>query len=96
MPKIIIPTPLRKFTNNKGTFDATGETVAQAIAELTSQHTELSKHLLDANGKLRSFIRVYVGDEDINHLQGEDTSVTPTTTISIVPAIAGGNYSLKK
>ena len=90
MPKIIIPTPLRKFTDNKGTFDATGETVKQAIAELTTQHAELSKHLLDANGKLRSFIRVYVGDEDIKYLQGEETSVASTTIISIVPAIAGG------
>jgi molybdopterin synthase sulfur carrier subunit len=92
MAKIIIPTPLRKFTENQGTFEAQGQTVGDAIADLTATHVGLGKHLLDANQKLRSFIRVYVGDEDINFLQGEDTAVDEQTVISIVPAIAGGCY----
>lgn len=90
MATIIIPTPLRKFTANQSTFKAEGNTVREALQQLTHEHTGLSTHLLDAEQNLRSFIRVYVGDEDINELNGAETSVSDQTIISIVPAIAGG------
>ncbi len=90
MAKIIIPTPLRKFTDNQSTFETSGNTVKEAIQELTSQYSSLSQHLLDVNQNIRSFIRIYIGDEDINSLQQEATAVEADTVISIVPAIAGG------
>ena len=90
MAKIIIPTPLRKFTGNAATFETQGTTVREAIAELTQSHAELSRHLLDSNNNLRSFIRVYLGEDDINSLQKDETPVSANATISIVPAIAGG------
>ena len=90
MAKIIIPTPLRKFTDNTATFEASGNTIGEAIQELIDRHQGLSKHLLDDNNKLRSFIRVYLGEDDINSLQKEDTNISPNSIISIVPAIAGG------
>ncbi|GIV30731.1 MAG: molybdopterin synthase sulfur carrier subunit [Saprospiraceae bacterium] len=90
MAKIIIPTPLRKFTSNQSVFETTGSTVREAIDELISQHQELARHLLDDNNNLRSFIRIYLGEEDINQLQKEQTPVDPDAVISIVPAIAGG------
>lgn len=90
MAKIIIPTPLRKFTDNKSTFETVGTTIKEAIQELTSQHQELSRHLLDEHLNIRSFIRVYLGEEDINALQKEETIVSENAIISIVPAIAGG------
>ena len=90
MAKIIIPTPLRKFTDNQSTFESSGATVREAIRELTSTHTSLSQHLLDVNDNIRSFIRIYIGDEDINSLQKEATAVESNSVISIVPAIAGG------
>ena len=62
-----------------------------AILELIEEHPALAKHLLDDNKQLRSFIRVYLGDEDINQLQKEATPVAEDQTISIVPAIAGGS-----
>jgi len=91
MAKIIIPTPLRKFTDNTSIFETGGATVKEAIQELTQAHSGLSRHLLDDNRKLRSFIRVYLGDEDINSLQKEETLVNSDAVISIVPAIAGGS-----
>lgn len=94
MAKIIIPTPLRKFTANQSSFETKGTTIENAIAELVEQHPALAKHLLDDNNRLRSFIRVYIGDEDINNLQKEATPVPENETISIVPAIAGGNCCL--
>lgn len=90
MAKIIIPTPLRKFTENTSVFETQGATIKEAIQELTQQHQGLLRHLLDDNHNLRSFIRVYLGDEDINALQKEETAVPENAVISIVPAIAGG------
>lgn len=90
MAKIIIPTPLRKFTENQASYEANGQDVASSIGALTEQFPAVKKHLIDEEGKLRSFVRVYVGDEDIHALEGEATPVAESTVISIIPAIAGG------
>ncbi len=90
MAKIIIPTPLRKFTDNAGIFETNGSTVKEAIKDLTSVHSGLTRHLLDDKFKIRSFIKVYLGENDINSLQHEETSISNDSVISIVPAIAGG------
>lgn len=90
MAKVIIPTPLRKFTENKASVETTGDTVLESINDVANQYPELKKHLFDEDGQIRSFVRIYVGDEDINVLEKENTSVQTGTVISIVPAIAGG------
>jgi molybdopterin converting factor small subunit len=90
MAKILIPSPLRKFTDNSSTFDTGGKTVNEAIFELADEYQGLKKHLLDENNNLRSFIRLYVGEDDINSLQNGETPVESDTVISIIPAIAGG------
>ncbi len=93
MAKIIIPTPLRKFTANQASFDSNGSTtVNEAITELVEEYSDLGKQLLDLNGELRSFVRVYLGDEDIKSLDKGDTAVSSDSVISIIPAIAGGSY----
>jgi sulfur-carrier protein len=91
MAKLIIPTPLRKFTADQSSFRGEGTTVGQVIRELIDTHKGLQTHLIDGEGKLRSFVRVYVGEDDIHSLQGEETAVSDDTVISIIPAIAGGN-----
>ncbi len=91
MAKIIIPTPLRKFTNNESTFETKGATINEAVAELVETHANLEKHLLDDDKNIRSFIRIYLGEEDVNLLEEKgDTKVVDSDVISIVPAIAGG------
>ncbi len=90
MARIIIPTPLRKFTNNQSSFETQASDIQGAIEDLTTTHSDLAKHLLDDHNQIRSFIRIYLGEEDINVLQKEKTSVSPDATISIIPAIAGG------
>ncbi len=90
MAKIIIPTPLRKFTDNNSSFEAKGETVQEAVLDLVGTHTGLAKHILDDEKNIRSFIRIYVGEEDINDTGGTATTVAENSVISIVPAIAGG------
>ncbi|SMD39069.1 molybdopterin synthase subunit MoaD [Reichenbachiella faecimaris] len=90
MANIIIPTPLRKFTNNQASVESNGATVQQSVEDLAKQFPDLNKHIFDAEGKIRQFIRIYVGDEDINALENENTKVDGSSVISIIPAIAGG------
>ena len=90
MATVIIPTPLRKFTNNTAKLNIQANSVSEMIQSLTTDFPDLKKHLLDANGKVPSFINIFVDDDDIRNLQQEQTVVKENTTVSIVPAIAGG------
>lgn len=90
MATVIIPTPLRKFTNQKSKLSIEASTVGEIIEKITQDFPELKKHLLDPQGAIRSFVNIFAGDEDIRDLQLEKTLVNPSTIISIVPAIAGG------
>ncbi len=90
MAKVIIPTPLRKFTNNEGSINTSGSTIKEAIQELTETFPDLKKHVYDESGNIRSFVRIYVGDDDIKALQNESTPLKEDSVVSIIPAIAGG------
>jgi molybdopterin synthase sulfur carrier subunit len=91
MATVIIPTPLRKFTNNLARWEVKPGDIDSTVRELTQQFPELRKHILDDQGRIRSFVNIFVGEEDIRNLRQEKTSVEETSIISIVPAIAGGN-----
>ncbi|HEV2298399.1 MAG TPA: MoaD/ThiS family protein [Candidatus Acidoferrales bacterium] len=88
--KVIIPTPLRPYAGKRDSVNLEAATVGEALNSLTSQFGELRKHLYSEDGRLRSFVNVYVNDEDIRYLQRDKTAVQPGDTISIVPSIAGG------
>ena len=88
--KVIIPTPLRAYADKQASVEVQAKTVAEALSALTSKHADLKKHLFADDGRLRSFVNVYVNDEDIRYLQKDQTSVREGDTISIVPSIAGG------
>lgn len=90
MATVIIPTPLRKFTNNTARININAANIEETVQELTLNFPDLKKHLLDEKGQIRSFINIFVGDSDIRDLQQEKTAVQGDTLISIVPAIAGG------
>ena len=94
MAKILIPTPLRQYTGKLSQVDASGSTVAAVLDSLTAQHTELRKHLYNDAGALRSYVNIYVNDEDIRYLQKSETPVTEADTLTIVPSIAGGSATL--
>ena len=93
MATIIIPTPLRKFTGNSTKVSVDGNSVGQALQNLTIKFPDLKKHLFDTEDKVRPFINIFVGEDDIRSLQQQDTTVADSSTISIVPAIAGGSSS---
>ena len=89
--KIHIPTPLRAYTDKQETVSVHGTTVAAGLENLALQFPAMRQHLFTPDGKLRSFVNVYVDDEDVRYLpQKEETGVSDATEITIIPSIAGG------
>jgi sulfur-carrier protein adenylyltransferase/sulfurtransferase len=94
MPKVLIPTPLRQYVDKQDAIEVPGGTIGEVLNTLTSQYPDLKRHLYNDEGKLRSFVNVYVADEDIRYLNKDATPVKDTDTVSIVPSIAGGSAGL--
>src|SRR5713101_964158 len=90
--KVIIPTPLRAYAGKRDSTEVKAGTVGEALGRLTTEFGDLRKHLFTEDGKLRSFVNVYVNDEDIRYLAKENTPTKDGDTISIVPSIAGGSF----
>ncbi len=91
MPRILIPTPLRQYADKQNSVEVGGATVGEVLSALTSQYQDLRRHLYTDEGRLRSFVNVYVNDEDIRYLEKDATPVKEGDTVSIVPSIAGGS-----
>ncbi len=72
-----------------------GGTVGEVLGQLTGQYADLKKHLYNDSGQLRSFVNVYLNDEDIRYLQKDATPVASGDTVTIVPSIAGGTATLE-
>ena len=90
MAKIMIPTPLRQFAGKQDTVELSGASVGEVLGALTAQFPDLKKQIYNDEGRLRSFVNVYVNDEDIRYMGKDATPVKEGDTISIVPSIAGG------
>ena len=91
MPTIEIPTPLRPYANNKSKICVSGTTVREALNDLLRQYPDLQKHLKDRKGNIRSFVNIYIGDEDIRSLEKENTELEEADELVIIPSIAGGH-----
>lgn len=94
MAKILIPTALRQFTGQHDAVEVTAGTVSEALHALTEKFPDVRKNLFSDQGKLRSFVNVYVNDEDIRYLEKDATKLKGDDTLSIVPSIAGGSTSV--
>lgn len=88
--KIHIPTPLRPFTGKRDVVEVEGGTIGELLTQLTAEHEGLKKHLYNEDGRLRSFVNIYLNDEDIRYLDQLNTQLKDGDTISILPALAGG------
>ena len=89
-PVIFIPTPLRKFTNGDSSVELQAENVGDAISSLAETFPDVRQHLYGNDNEIRKFLRIYVGDDDIQQLNGAATTLSDGDKISIIPAIAGG------
>jgi adenylyltransferase/sulfurtransferase len=90
MAKVLIPTPLRQYVEKKDVVEASGATVADVLTAVVTEHPSLKKQIYTDEGKLRSFVNVYLNDEDIRYIDKEKSAVADGDTLSIVPSIAGG------
>ena len=94
--KVRIPTPLQKLTNNQGKVQCEAKDINELLAGLEKAYPGIKERLCDGEGKLRRFVNVYVNEEDIRFLQGQETALKTGDDISIIPAIAGGAALSKK
>jgi molybdopterin converting factor small subunit len=90
MPTIRIPTPLRPYTDSQAEIPVSGTTVGAVLTDLTTRFPGLRQHLYGESGELRSFVNVYLNEENIRHVRGTDTPVQDQDRLMIVPSIAGG------
>ena len=88
-----IPTPLQRLTNGQGEVQGEGKTVAELLGDLERRYPGVKERLCDQDGKLRRFVNVFVNEEDIRFLQGDQTAVKDGDEVSIIPAIAGGTHA---
>jgi len=85
-----IPTILRTYTGGAAEVAVEGSTLSEVIAALEAAHPGIAPRVLDDTGKLRRFVNVYVGDEDVRFAEGLDTPTPAGSSVSVIPAVAGG------
>ena len=89
MPFIRIPTPLRQYADGQTTIIVAGATINEALTTLTTRYPDLHNHLYNGT-ELRSFVNIYLNQEDIRYLDGDKTAISAHDHLLIVPSIAGG------
>ncbi|MCY7400810.1 MAG: MoaD/ThiS family protein [Nocardioides sp.] len=85
-----IPTILRTYTDGVSEVSAAGETLAAVLDDLDASYPGIKGRILDEAGRLRRFVNVYVGNDDIRFLDDLATATPDGTQISVIPAVAGG------
>jgi molybdopterin synthase sulfur carrier subunit len=90
MPILKIPAPLRTYFDGQMEVSVIGTTVGQAVDDMLARFPALKPHLTDGAGQLRSFVNLFLGEENIKDLQGLDTPLGPDDILRLVPSVAGG------
>ena len=85
-----IPTPLRSYTNGQTEVNVAGGNVAEAMQDLVQQYPTLKPHLFNGEGRLRPFVNLFLGENNINDLQGLETPLDEDARVLLIPSIAGG------
>jgi len=92
--KVHIPSPLRQYVGQADALDVEARTVGEALTHISSTYPEIKRHLYNDAGKLRSFINIYVNDEDVRYLKQDETPLSESDEIRIIPSIAGGKATV--
>ncbi|GIH29319.1 molybdopterin synthase sulfur carrier subunit [Acrocarpospora phusangensis] len=85
-----IPTILRTYTGGAAEVAGEGGTLREVLSKLDADYPGIGARILDESGKIRRFVNVYVGEEDVRFSDGLDTSTPDGAQISVIPAVAGG------
>jgi molybdopterin synthase sulfur carrier subunit len=89
MTIVRIPPTLRTETEGEREVAARGGTLREVLADLSARFPALGDRIL-ADGDLAPFVNVYVEGEDVRTLSGLETPVTDSSTVILLPAMAGG------
>ncbi len=87
-----IPTPVQRLTNGQSEVQGEGRTVKELLDDLELRYPGVKERICDEKGKLRRFVNVFVNEEDIRFMQGDQTALKDGDEVSIIPAIAGGSF----
>jgi molybdopterin converting factor small subunit len=90
MSNVRIPTILRTYTGGASEVTAEGANLRELLDALDSAHPGIKGRVLGDDGKLRRFVNIYVGEEDVRFASGLDTETPAGAQVSIIPAVAGG------
>ncbi|GAA1308164.1 MULTISPECIES: MoaD/ThiS family protein [Planotetraspora] len=85
-----IPTILRTYTSGAAEVSGDGGTLREVLQKLDVDYPGIGGRILDETGKIRRFVNVYVGEEDVRFTEGLDTPTPGGSQISVIPAVAGG------
>ena len=88
---IEIPSALKQYVNDQDQVEVAGDSIEEAFKNLCEEHKELKQNLYDENGNIRSFINIYINDNDIRYSNGMRSTLKNGDIIQIVPAVAGGH-----
>ncbi len=88
--KVLVPTPLQKFTNNQAKLECTGSDITELLDSLDQSCPGIKNRLYDEQGQLRRGLNLYVNSEDIRFLEGTNTALNDGDEVSIINAFAGG------
>jgi len=87
---IEIPSALRQYVKNKEEVEVFGSSIEEIFDDLCSEYNDLKQNLFDESGNLRSFLNIYINDNDIRYINGIKSIVKDGDSIQIVPSVAGG------
>jgi len=90
MATLKIPTPLRSYTDGEALVNVQGRNIAEAMKDLIQKYPSLKPHLYNGDEKLRPFVNLFVGENNITDLQGLETPLDENTRVILIPSIAGG------
>lgn len=90
MPSLRIPTPLRTYTAGQSEINLSGSTVSEVMEDLVVQYPDMKQHIFNEEGLLRPFINLFLGEDNINDLQGLETHLVEKDRLMMLPSIAGG------
>ncbi|MBO9306144.1 ubiquitin-like small modifier protein 1 [Thermomicrobium sp.] len=87
---ILIPAPLRRFTEDRAAVQVEAKTVAEALAKLDELYPGIRERICEPDGRVRRFVSIFVNGKDIRSLQGVETLLADGDEVGIIPAMAGG------
>lgn len=94
MVRVKIPQVLQKLTENKFEVEIEGKNIIELVDNLEKEYKGIKERICDEEGKIRRFINIYVNNEDVRFLEGQDTKLKDGDEVSIIPAIAGGKNEI--